>query len=141
MDIRMNAYPLLAIAILLTGCAGGASLVEIGDNVWRVSGIDYIDTDSQRIASDQAKAFCAKRGQVPYVLTSRLTNDMPARYNATIEFQCMAGGTSPAALAEARLLGFQRDCYIAGFPLGTPQNMKCALEVSAKDSKKPGTSP
>ncbi|MEO8344332.1 MAG: hypothetical protein ABI607_01440 [Betaproteobacteria bacterium] len=136
----MNGYLLAAFAIFLVGCAGGASLVAIGDSAWRVSGIDYVDTDAQRIASDQAKAFCAKRGQIPYVMKSRLTNDMPARYNASIEFQCMAGGTSPAALAEARLLGYQRDCYIAGYPLGTPQNMKCALEVSAKDNPKPGTS-
>jgi hypothetical protein len=51
-----------------------------------------------------------------------------------MEFQCTARGTSPEAQAEARMLGFRRDCAIAGFPLGSPENLKCASDVAAKAS-------
>ena len=136
-----QAYRHFALAFLLAGCASGGSVVEIGDNAWRLAAIDYTEGDATRLATDQVKEFCAKRGQVPYVVMTRTVNDMPARYNSTIEFVCTAGGTSAAAQAEWIQRGYQRDCAIAGFPLGTPPNMKCAMEISAKVKSKPSTAP
>ena len=57
--------PPLFLGAILFGCASAASVVEIGDNAWRLAAIDYNPTDATRIATDQVTAFCAKRGQVP----------------------------------------------------------------------------
>ncbi len=140
MGYRTKAYPSIAVLLILAGCAG-PDVVEIGANAWRLAAIDYNLAGATRVATEQVAEFCAKRGQVPYYTFSRISNDMPARYNATIEFQCTAGGSSPAAQAEALLRGYERDCAIAGFPLGTPQNMKCAREISGKVNAKPDGSP
>ncbi len=138
MPSPVTAYARLAFALILAGCASGASVIEIGDNAWRLAAIDYTPADATRIATDQVIAFCAKRGQVPYFAFSRVSNDMPGRFNATMEFQCTAGGSSPAAQAEALLRGYQRDCAIAGFPLGSQPNMNCALEISSKANARTG---
>ncbi len=137
MTCPTQAYRHLALALLLAGCASGGSVIEIGDNAWRLAAIDYTEADATQLAADQVKEFCAKRGQVPFVVMTRTVNDMPGRYNSTIEFVCTAGGTSAAALAEWTQRGYQRDCAIAGFPIGTPQNMKCAMEISAKVNSRP----
>ena len=64
---------------------------------------------------------------------------MPGRYNYTADFQCTARGASPDAQAEYRVRGYQRDCAIAGFALGSPENKKCAADVSAKANPKSAT--
>jgi hypothetical protein len=148
---RVKPLPLLAVAMLLFGCSSGpapvdvggtgADMIQIGDNAWRVTAIDNTEDRAARIGTDQAVKFCAKRGQVPYFATSRNFNDMPARHTVTMDFQCMAGGTSPAARAEARMRGFQRDCAIAGFPLGSPENMNCAQELLSSADPKPADAP
>ena len=61
---------------------------------------------------------------------------MPARHVSTMEFQCAPRGNSLEAQAEARMLGYRRDCAIAGFALGSPANLKCAADVAAKSSPK-----
>ena len=134
----IKAYPIYFSAMLL-GCATGADVVKIGDDAWRLTTIDYNATESARVATAQANEFCGKQGRVPFVSMMQTQNDMPARYISTMEFQCTAGGTSPEALAEARMRGYQRNCAIAGFALGSPENLKCAMDISAKANPKPGT--
>lgn len=141
MTARTKTRFLLAASTLLLGCAGGQDLVDIGDNAWRLTTIDSTEAEAARVGMAQAVEFCAKRAQVPYFSTVRTANDMPARHISTMEFQCTAGGSLPAAQAEARMRGFQRDCAIAGFPLGSPENRKCAAEVSATADPKPATRP
>lgn len=134
----MKTLPFLFSALLL-GCAAGGDLVNIGENAWRVTTIDYTASESARVATAQANEFCRRQGQVPFVSIMQTRNDMPARYISTMEFQCTAGGTSPEALAEALMRDYQRNCAIAGFPLGSPENLKCAAEISAKANPKPAT--
>jgi len=133
----MKAFPVLLSALLL-GCATGGDVVKIGDNAWRLTTIDNTVDEAARVVTSQAIAFCGKQGKVPFFSTSRTANDMPARHISTMEFQCTASGMSPEAQAEARMHGYQRDCAIAGFALGSPENLKCATEVSAKANPKPG---
>jgi 5-deoxy-D-glucuronate isomerase len=134
----MKAYPILVAALLL-GCATAADLVNIGDDAWRLTTIDNTEADAVRVGTTQAIEICGKRGKEPVIATTRTANDMPARYVSTMEFQCTARGSSPDAQAEARMRGYQRDCAIAGFTLGSPENLKCATDVSAKANPKPGT--
>jgi hypothetical protein len=133
----MKTYALWTASALLLGCAHGQDLVEIGDNAWRLTTIDNTEAEAVRVGTDQAIGFCAKRGQVPFFALSRTANDMPARHISTMEFQCTAAGSSPAAQAEARMRGYQRDCALAGFRLGSPENMKCATEIAAKANPGP----
>ena len=132
MAASMKTCSLIAAALLLAGCATGGDLIEIANNAWRLTAIDYNETEVARVGASQANQFCARRGQVPFVVAVRTWNDMPARYTFVMDFQCTASGSSPAAQAEARMLGFQRDCTIAGFPIGSPENLKCAREIAAK---------
>ena len=137
MTIRSKPFPLAAVALLLIGCSTGGDLIEIGNNAWRLTAIDYNESEVARVGTSQANQFCARRGQVPFVVAVRTWNDMPARYTFVMDFQCTASGSSPAAQAEARMLGFQRDCTIAGFPIGSPENLKCAREIAAKAANPP----
>ena len=131
--IRMNVHFVL-LSALLAGCAAGGDLIPIGENAWRVTSIDSTEADAARVAILQADSFCAKMGKVPVYSMPRTFNDMPARYNSTMEFQCGPRGSSPEALAEARMLGYRRDCAVAGFALGSPENATCALDIAAKSS-------
>jgi len=129
----MKTHSLLLIA-LLCGCATSGDLVNIGENAWRVKTIDNTESEATRVAVSQATRFCGNMEKAPLASPASTYTDMPARYITTMEFQCTARGTSPEALAEARMLGFRRDCAIAGFPLGSPENLKCASDVAAKAS-------
>jgi hypothetical protein len=131
--LRIDAYPILLSALLL-GCATGGDLVSIGENAWRVSTFDSNEPEAARVGVVQADQFCAKLGKVPIYSVARIYNDMPARYVSTMEFQCAPRGNSPEAQAEARMLGYRRDCALAGFALGSPENLKCAADVAAKSS-------
>ena len=122
------------LSLLLAGCATGGDLIPIGENAWRVKTLDNTEADAVRVAVLQADSFCAKLGKVPVTSAPQIYNDMPARYNSTMEFQCAPRGNSPEAQAEARTLGYRRDCAIAGFALGSPENLKCAADVAAKSS-------
>ena len=122
------------LCALLYGCASGGDLVNIGENAWRVTAIDNSESEAARVAVNQATKFCGNIDKAPFNSAPRIINDMPARWVSTMEFQCTARGTSPEARAEARMLGFRRDCAIAGFPLGSPENLTCAAEVAAKAS-------
>ena len=132
----MKIHPIL-LSALLYGCASGGDLVNIGENAWRVTTIDNSESEATRVAVNQATKFCGNMDKAPFNSPARIINDMPARYVSTMEFQCTARGTSPEALAEARMLGFRRDCAVAGFPLGSPENLKCAGDVAAKASPRP----
>jgi hypothetical protein len=131
--IRMKIQSILLPA-LLAGCATGGDLIPIGENAWRVTTIDNTEAEAARVAVLQANSFCAKLGKVPVNSAPQIYNDMPARYNSTMEFQCAPRGTSPEAQAEVRMLGYRRDCAVAGFALGSPENLKCAADVAAKSS-------
>ena len=133
----MKIYPILLTA-LLAGCSTGGDVVNIGDNAWRLTTVDNTEAEAARVGIAQANEFCGKQGKVPFYAIVRTANDMPARHISTMEFQCTAGGTSPEAQAEARMRGYQRDCAIAGFALGSPENLKCAADVSAKANPKTG---
>jgi hypothetical protein len=133
----MKIYPILLTALLF-GCSTGGDLVKIGDNAWRLTTIDNTEAEAARVGIAQSTEFCGKQGKVPFLSIVRTANDMPARYISTMEFQCTSGGMSPEAQAEARMRGYQRDCAIAGFSLGSPENLKCAADVSAKANPKPG---
>ena len=132
----MKIHPIL-LSALLYGCATGGDLVNIGENAWRVTTIDNSESQATRVAVNQATKFCGNLDKSPLYSPARIYSDMPARYVSTTEFQCAARGTSPEALAEARMLGFRRDCAIAGFPLGSPENLKCAADVAAKATPRP----
>ena len=134
---HMKIHPII-LSALLVGCATGGDLVHIGDNAWRLTTIDNTEAEAARVGTSQANQFCGKRGQVPFVVTVRTYNDMPARHTSVVDFQCTASGSSPEAQAEARKLGYQRDCAIAGFALGSPENLKCAADVAAKANPRPG---
>ena len=133
--LRMNVR-LVLLAALLAGCAAGGDLIPVGENAWRVTTIDNTEAEAARVAILQADSFCAKMGKVPVTSVPRDDNDMPARHVATMEFQCTARGNSAEALAEARTLGYRRDCAVAGFALGSPENLKCAADIAAKASPK-----
>jgi len=130
---RIPARPVL-LSVLLAGCAAGGDLIPIGENAWRVTALDNSEADAARVAVLQADSFCGKLGKQPVYSAPRTFSDMPARYNATMDFQCAPRGSSPEAQAESRRLVYQRDCAIAGFALGSPENMKCAADVAAKSS-------
>jgi hypothetical protein len=130
---RINVRALL-LSVLLAGCATGGDLIPIGENAWRVTTVDNTEAEAARVGINQADLFCAKMGKAPIYSASRTNNDMPARHVSTMEFQCTARGNSPEAQAEARMLGYRRDCAIAGFALGSPENLKCAADVAAKSS-------
>ena len=127
----MKIHPIL-LSALLYGCATGGDLVNIGENAWRVTTTDSTESGATRVAVNQATKFCGNMDKAPLYSPARMNNDMPARYISTMEFQCTARGTSAEAQAEARMLGFRRDCAVAGFPLGSPENLKCASDVAAK---------
>ena len=133
---RIKTLFLIAAALPQLGCATGGDLVPIGENAWRVTTIDNTEAEAARVAILHADSFCAKLGKVPVTSVPRDNNDMPARHVATMEFQCTARGNSPEALAEARTLGYRRDCAVAGFALGSPENLKCAADIAAKASPK-----
>jgi hypothetical protein len=128
---RTNFQSIL-LSLLLAGCAAGGDLVPIGENAWRVTTVDNTEAEAERVGVVQADKFCAKSGMVPVVSAPRTYSDMPARYVAMTEFQCAPRGNSPDAQAEARMLGYRRDCAIAGYELGSPENLKCAADVAAK---------
>jgi hypothetical protein len=140
----MKTYVLLVSTVFLQGCGSnpvnqgstGANLINIGDNAWRLTTIDNTEFEAARVGTAQAIEFCRRQGKVPFFSTVRTANDMPARHISTMEFQGTASGSSPEAQAEAAMRGYQRDCAIAGFPLGSPENQKCAAEVSAKANPK-----
>ena len=134
----MRAYPFL-VPLLLLGCATGGGLVNMGDNAWRLTTIADTAVEVARVGTSQAVALCGRQGKVPFYSSVQTANDMPARYISTMEFMCTAGGTSSEALAEARMHGYQRDCAIAGFVLGSPDNRKCAADLSAKFDPKSAT--
>ena len=134
----MKSYVMSALTAFLLGCATGEDIVRIGDNAWRLTAIDNTQFEAARVGTAKANEFCAQRGQVPFVAMVQTANDMPARHIATMEFQCTARGDSPEAKAEARMHGYHRDCAIAGFTLGSPENIKCAAEVAAKVKVVPG---
>jgi len=138
MEVSMKSHLIFVSTLLFFGCSTGGDLVNIGDNAWRLTTIDNTEAEAARVGTSQAIAFCGKQGKVPYYSTVRTANDMPARHISTMEFMCTAGGMSAEAQAEARMHGYQRDCAIAGFALGSPENSKCAAEVSAKANPKPG---
>ena len=138
MKVSMKSHLIFVSTLLFFGCSTGGDLVNIGDNAWRLTTIDNTDAEAARVGTSQAIAFCGKQGKVPYYSTVRTANDMPARHISTMEFMCTAGGMSAEAQAEARMHGYQRDCAIAGFALGSPENSKCAADVSAKANPKPG---
>ncbi len=129
-------WPLVAVFALLFGCATGNDIVSIGDNAWRVKTVDSTQLEVARVATSQANGLCARQGKVPFLVTSNQFNDMPGRHTMIMDFQCTASGSSPAAQAEARMHGFERECAIVGFALGSPENMKCANELSAKAGAK-----
>jgi hypothetical protein len=131
--LRINIHPLLLSALLL-GCATGGDLIPIGENAWRVTTVDSNEAEAARVGIVQADRFCARLGKAPIYSAARTNNDMPARYVSTMEFQCAVQGNSPEALAEARTLGYRRDCAIAGYALGSPENLKCAADVAARAS-------
>ena len=133
-QFKRTEVQFVIVTVLLVGCATGGDLIPIGENAWRVSTIDNTEADAARMAVLQADSFCAKLGKVPVTSAPQIYNDMPARYNSTMEFQCAPRGNSPEAQAEARMLGYRRDCAIAGFALGSPENQKCAADVAAKSS-------
>jgi hypothetical protein len=135
----LKTLPVLLFAIVLLGCATGGDIVRIGDNAWRLTAIDNTQFEAARVGTNKAIEFCAQQGKAPFFAMVRTANDMPARHISTMEFQCTARGVSPEAQAEARMHGYQRDCAIAGFTLGSPENMRCAEEVSAKVNPKGGT--
>jgi hypothetical protein len=126
--------PSILLSALLAGCATGSDLVPIGENAWRVTTVDTSDAEAERVGVLQAEKFCAKLGQTPVVSLPQTYNDMPTRHVSTMVFQCAPRGNSPEAQAEARMLGYRRDCALAGFPLGSPENLKCAADVAAKAS-------
>ena len=132
----MKIHPIV-LSALLFGCASGGDLVNIGENAWRVTAIDNSESEAVRVAVNQATKYCGNIDKAPFNSAPSIINDMPARYVSTMEFQCTARGTSPEARAEARMLGFRRDCAVAGFPLGSPENLKCADDVAAKASPRP----
>jgi hypothetical protein len=132
---RIYVHSIL-LASLLAGCATGGDLIPIGENAWRVTTIDNTEAEAARVGILQADSFCAKMGKVPVNSTPRDYNDMPARHLATMEFQCTLRGNSPEAQAEARMLGYRRDCAVAGFALGSPENLKCAADIAAKSGLK-----
>ena len=107
-------------------------MFNIGDNAWRVTAIGDTEVEATRVAKDQAIALCDKQGKVPSYATTQTWNDMPARHTTIMEFQCTAKGNSQEAQAEARMRGYQRDCALAGFTLGSPENIKCAADLSAR---------
>jgi hypothetical protein len=130
---RVNFHSIL-LSLLLAGCATGGDLVPVGENAWRVTTVDTSDAEAERVGVLQAEKFCAKLGQAPVVSVPQTYNDMPTRHVSTMVFQCMTRGNSPEAQAEARMLGYRRDCAIAGFALGSPENLKCAADVATKAS-------
>ena len=132
----VNSWPLLAISALLSACATTENIVSIGDNAWRVTTIDNTQFEVARVGTAQAIDVCAKQAKVPFFVSSNQYNDMPGRHTMIMEFQCTASGSSPAAQAEARMHGFNRECAIVGYPLGSPENQKCANELSAKANAK-----
>jgi hypothetical protein len=134
MGVGMKSHAIILSATLLLGCATGGDLINIGENAWRVTTIDSTEADAARVSAVQANEFCAKMGKASINSLSRTYGDMPARYVSTMEFQCTARGNSPEAQAEARMLGYRRDCALAGFALGSPENLKCAADVATKSS-------
>jgi len=132
MNTCVKSWLPTTLAALLLGCASGADIVKIGDNAWRVTTIDNTQFEVARVGTAQAIDVCVKQGKVPFFVASVQTNDMPGRHRSVMDFQCTASGSSPAAQAEARMMGFNRECAIVGYPLGSPENHKCANELSAK---------
>jgi hypothetical protein len=135
----MKSHVMSAWAMVLLGCSTGGDIVNIGDNAWRLTAIDNTQVEAARIGTNKAIEFCAQQGKAPFFAMVQTANDMPARHISTMEFQCTARGVSPEAQAEARMHGYQRDCAIAGFALGSPENIRCAAEVSAKVNPTAGT--
>jgi hypothetical protein len=145
----MKSYVIFLSALLLFGCSAGpkpvnvgtagSNLINIGDNAWQLTTIGDTEFEAARVGISQAIEFCAKQSRVPFYSTVQTWNDMPARHTSVMEFQCTTAGSSPEAQAEAQMRGYQRDCAIAGFPLGSPENQKCAKEVSAKVNSTSGT--
>ena len=135
-QFKRTKVQFIIVTVLLVGCATGGDLVPIGENAWRVTTVDTSDAEAERVGVLQADRFCAKLGMAPVVSVPRTYNDMPTRHVSTLEFQCTARGNSPEAQAEARMLGYRRDCAVAGFALGSPENLKCAADIAAKASPK-----
>ena len=134
----MKSCAIVVSVTLLLGCSTGGDLVNLRGDAWQVTAVDNTAFEAARVGLAQANNFCAKTGQYAFIAIERTNNDMPARHIYTINFQCTARGNSPEAQAEYRIRGFQRDCAIAGFALGSPENLKCAADVSANANPKPG---
>jgi hypothetical protein len=135
MDAGMKSRAILLSSTLLLGCVAGSDLVNLRGDAWQVTAFDdYSGAQAAKIGLAQANAFCAKSGQTAFIAIERTDSDMPGRYVYTADFQCTARGMSPDAQAEYRTRGYQRDCAIAGFALGSPENLKCAADVAAKSS-------
>jgi hypothetical protein len=135
MDAVMRSRAILLFSTLLLGCATGSDLVNLRGDAWQVTAFDdYSAAQAAKIGLAQANAFCAKSGQTAFIAIERTDNDMPGRYIYTGDFQCTARGGTPDAQAEYRMRGYQRDCAIAGYALGSPENLKCAADVAAKSS-------
>ena len=133
----MKSCVIVVSAMLLLGCSTGRDLVNLRGDAWQITAVDNTAFEAGRVGLAQANNFCAKTGQAAFIAIERTNNDMPARHIYTIDFQCTARGMTPEAQAEYRMRGYQRDCAIAGFALGSPENLKCAADVSANANPKP----
>lgn len=132
----MKSRAMLLSTLLLFACATGRDFEVIGENAYRVTTVDNTEAEAARVAINQADLYCAKMGKAPVYSSSRQNNDMPARHILTMEFQCTSRGSSPQAQAETQMLELRRDCSIAGYPLGSPENIKCAADIAAKSRPK-----
>ncbi len=140
-DSRINVCVGLVCAAVLLGCVSAGGPVNLRGDAWQVTAIDYTAFGAARVGLAQANDFCAKRGQSAFIAIERTNADMPAHHIYTIDFQCTARGNSPEANAEYRMRNFQRDCAIAGFDLGSPENIQCANTLAEKASPKTGAPP
>ncbi len=140
MDSGIKASLGLVCAALLLGCASAGGPVNLRGDAWQVTAIDNTPMEAARVGLAQANGFCAKTGQSAFIAIERTNADMPAHHIYQIEFQCTARGNSPEAQAEYRMRNLQRDCAIAGYDLGSPENIQCANTLAARAAPKPAAS-
>jgi len=137
----MKTYPIFLSAILLVGCSSAGGPVNLRGDAWQVTAVDNTAFEAARVGLAQANDFCAKSGQSAVIAIERTNADMPARHIYTIDFQCTARGNSPEAQAQYRMRMFQRDCAIAGFDLGSADNIQCAATLAEKSAPKASAPP
>jgi len=135
----LKSHPILLSAVLLVGCVSAGGPVHLRGDAWQVTAVDNTAFEAARVGLAQANDFCAKSGQSAFVAIERTNADMPARHIFTIDFQCTARGNSPQAQAEYLMRNYQRDCAIAGFDLGSPENIQCATTLAEKAKPKAPT--